>query len=320
MTQKNDDTALPTDYCHRPLIANDWPNALRMQVADTLFMSMSAGICITDADEKIVEVNPTLCELTGFSKEELLGHTPRLFHSGLQSPDYYRAMWKTLHENGQWSGELWNRNRNGELYAARLNVSAICGEKKRVTNYLAILTDITQMKLLQLEFEKNATHDSLTGLPNRLLLTDRLHQAMAQSVRTQSSLAICFMDLDGFKEINDVCGHAAGDHVLKEVAKRLNRIIREGDTVARLGGDEFVLLLWGLGQIDECKQAVNRIIEDIARPISLPHQTTSLTVSIGIALFPNDGDNQPELLARADSAMYRSKLAGGNQFSFSSEM
>ena len=320
MTDKKCDASnLPNDYCLRPQIANDWPAELRIQIADTLFTSISAGVCVTDAHERIVEVNPTLCELTGFKKAELIGKTPRLFHSGLQSMEYYNSMWTTLHEKGQWTGEIWNRNRNGVLYAARLGISAICDPLMQVTHYLGVLNDITRSKLIQMEFEKNATHDPLTGLPNRCLLTDRMHQAMAQSTRTKFLLAICFLDLDGFKKINDVYGHASGDRVLCEVATRLKLIVRDGDTVARLGGDEFVLLLWGLDQIDECKRTLNRIIEEIARPIVLSRQLTSLTASVGIALFPNDGTDQQELLARADSAMYRSKLTGGNRLCFFSD-
>lgn len=301
---------------HPSSVANEWSEELRLKVADSLFTNSCEGICITDVDERIVEVNATFCQLSGYTKEELLYKTPRMLSSGLQNLEYYVAMWAVLLDTGEWHGELWNRNKAGSLFAVRLNISAICDAAGKVSHYLAIMADITAEKALQLEWEKNAHHDQLTELPNRLLLMDRLHQAMAQSQRTGLALAVCYLDLDGLKPVNDNYGHRAGDQVLVEAAKRLHRSVREGDTVARVGGDEFVLLLWGLESIQECDQTLSRVISEIGRPISLGNADVSVTVSIGVTMFSGGGSDPGLLTAQADSAMYRSKVAGGNRFTY----
>ena len=251
MTDPKIDGSVTDRACQWPRATSDWSSELRLRVADSLFMNSSEGICITDAQERIVEVNPTLCQITGFRKEDVLGKTPRLFHSELQDDSYYRVMWRALQQTGQWSGELWNRKPDGELYAVRLSIAAICSERNELANYMGMMADITQSKLHLSALEENADHDALTGLPNRVLLADRLQQAMAQALRTKMLLAVCYLDLDGFKAINDHYGHATGDRVLIEVAERLKAAVRVGDTVARIGGDEFVLLLWGLNHADE---------------------------------------------------------------------
>lgn len=300
--------------CHPYSSVDTWSQELRLCIADSLFNNASEGICITDATERIVEVNPTFCALTGYSRAELLGQTPRILRSGLQNEDYYQCMWQSLLGSGEWHGELWNRHKAGHLYAVRINVAAICDASAEVTHYLAMMADITAMKVQQQEWQKNANHDGLTGLPNRILLTDRLTQAMAQSLRTGLLLAICYLDLDGFKPVNDVHGHAAGDKVLVAVAERLSSSVREGDTIARVGGDEFVLLLWGLDDIQECEQTLSRLIAEIDQPIDLGNAMVSVTISAGVTMFPSEGVDPTLLIAQADSAMYRSKMAGGNRF------
>ena len=304
------------NVCHVSSVANEWPEGLRLKIADSLFNNSSEAICITDAAERIVEVNPTFCKISGYSKAELLGKSPRVLASGLQDRDFFLTMWADLLDTGEWHGELWNRNKSGELFAVRLNISAICNALGEVSHYLAIMADVTAMKVQQQAWEKNANHDQLTGLPNRTLLMDRLHQAMAQSMRTNLVLAICYLDLDGFKPINDVHGHKAGDAVLVEVAARLHRSVREGDTVARVGGDEFVLLLWGLAGVDECNHTLSRVIAGIDHPIAIGGADVSVTVSVGVTIFPKDGKDPVLLTAQADSAMYRSKVAGGNRFTY----
>jgi len=301
---------------HSPLVASEWSEELRLKIADSLFNNSSEGICITDADEKIVEVNPTFCKLSGYAKDELRGKTPGILSSGLHDRDFFATMRARLIDFGEWRGELWNRNKKGELFAVRLNISAICNSLGAVSHYLAIMADVTAMKLQQQEWERNANHDSLTGLPNRLLLMDRLHQAMAQSTRTGLLLAICYLDLDGFKPVNDIYGHKAGDAVLVEIAARLRRSVREGDTVARVGGDEFVLLLWGLGGVDECNHTLHRLVSEIDHPICIGNAEVRITASIGVTVFPLDGNDPALLTAQADSAMYRSKTGGGNRFSY----
>lgn len=308
------------NICHPSAEASEWSQELRLSIAESLFNNSIEGICLTDAGERIIEVNPTLCQLTGYSKEELLGKTPRIFSSGVQNHEYFATMWRSLLDTGQWQGELWNRNKAGELFATRLNISAICNEGGELRYYLGIIADITATKLVQVELEKNANHDALTGLPNRILLMDRLHQAMAQAQRTRLLLAICYLDLDGFKPINDSHGHAAGDQVLIEVARRLNGSVRVGDTVARIGGDEFVLLLWGLDDLPECDKTLSRVISDISSPIALNDWQAQLSVSVGVSIFPDDGVDSTTLIAQADSAMYRAKLAGGNRWRYFNEL
>lgn len=301
---------------HPSPTAKEWSEDLRLNIADSLFNNTSEGICITDAGERIIEVNPTFCKLSGYSKEELLGKTPRILKSGLQDRDFFVTMWADLYDIGQWHGELWNRNKTGELFAVRINISAICNGLGSVSLYLAMMADITAMKVQQTEWKRNANHDQLTALPNRILLMDRLHQAMAQSQRTGLILAICYLDLDKFKEINDRYGHAEGDAVLVELASRLQRFVREGDTVARIGGDEFILLLWGLAGIEECNSTLNRLLAEISAPMPLGTTAISMTASVGVSIFPQDGDDPLSLTAQADSAMYRAKVAGGNRLSY----
>ncbi len=295
-------------------VLDEWSGELRLKIADSLFNNLNEGICVTDAGEQIIAVNPTFCRLSGYSNEELLGKTPGMLNSGLQNHEFFATMWSVLIDTGEWHGELWNRNKAGELFAVRLNISSICNGSGKVTHYLAIMADITTEKIQTQEWEKNATHDQLTGLPNRVLLMDRLSLAMAQSQRTELLLAICYVDIDGFKPVNDLYGHKTGDHVLVELSKRLHHAIREGDTVARVGGDEFVILLWGLVTQLECDETLARVLADIEQPVSLGDAEISVTASIGVAMFPIDGKDPVRLIAQADSAMYRSKIAGGNRF------
>lgn len=299
-----------------PCAANAWPLELRLSIADAMFNNSSEGICITDAHERIVDVNPTLCQLSGYSRSELLGTTSRLFLSDLQSPEFYTALHNLLEATGQWSGELWNRHSTGRLYACRMNISAIHNKQGELTHYLYIEADITAAKIYLEHLEKNANHDDLTTLPNRLGLMDRLNQAMAHSRRSGLMLAICYLDLDGFKVINDSYGHRVGDQALVEVARRMASSVREVDTVARVGGDEFVILLWGIKDRAECDQTLSRIVSEIADITELGAFDVSLRVSVGVTLFPEDGEDVLVLLAQADSAMYRSKVEGGSDWRY----
>lgn len=288
-----------------------WPLSLRLGVADAMFAHTSEGVCITDTSERIVDVNPALCVLTGYSRQELLGNTPEIFSASLQSAELKAQRHASLDSTGQWAGEVWNRHRTGRLYACRVNMSVIRDGCGQIIHYLSIQADITPAKIYQERLERSANYDELTGLPNRGLLLDRLYQAMAQAQRTGLMLAICFLDLDGFKSINDMHGHEAGDLALIEVAKRMAAAVRTGDTVARVGGDEFVILLWGLKDSVECDQTLGRLVATVAAISSLGEFEVALTVSIGVTLFPQDGVVPGVLMAQADSAMYRSKAEGG---------
>jgi diguanylate cyclase (GGDEF)-like protein/PAS domain S-box-containing protein len=289
----------------------------QLRLAASVFESAHEGICITDPDERILDVNATFCETTGYSRDEVLGKTPRLLGSSRQPREFYAAMWQDLAANGHWQGELWNRRRDGTDYAERLTISAVRDASGAVSHYVGILSDITAAREHADRMERIAHFDVLTGIPNRALLADRMHQAIAQTSRTRSLLAICYLDLDGFKTINDTLGHAAGDRVLVEMAERLASCLRGGDTVARLGGDEFVLLLLGLAQTDECEFALQRILEAMNYPVeAAAGQLVALSASIGVTLYPHDLADADTLLRHADRAMYQAKQQGKNRYEF----
>jgi diguanylate cyclase (GGDEF)-like protein/PAS domain S-box-containing protein len=290
-----------------------WSMQSRLRLADSLFHNASEGVCITDLNQRILEVNPTLCKITGFERSILLGKTPRIFSSGLHDKEFYENIWRAIQQQGQWQGEVWNRHACGALYAVRLNISVGCDAHGDVSHYVGIMEDITQQKLHLEALEKNANIDPLTGLPNRLLFSDRLLQAISQADRTDTTLAICFLDLDHFKSINDLYGHQSGDTVLQQVAMRISSSLRNGDTIARLGGDEFVLLLWGMKQAEECPQILERIMQATCQPIALEHTVAFPAASIGVAMYPADAATADTLLALADMAMYRAKAQGGNR-------
>jgi len=284
-----------------------------LRLAGQVFQHAHVGLLITDADGHIVEVNPTASEITGYPREELLGKLPSLLKSGQHDENFYRGMWTSLLANGFWSGEICNRRKNGELYYELLSITSIRNRADQHINYLAVFSDITRRKMAEDRMRKIAHFDALTGLPNRLLLADRLDQAIAQNQRSGKLLAICFMDLDGFKQINDSLGHEAGDLLLKEVAVRLQGLLRGSDTVARLGGDEFVMLLTNLSTEEECCQALDRVLHSVATPYALVGDTLSeVSVSIGATLYPADSSDADTLLRHADHAMYAAKQAGKN--------
>lgn len=284
----------------------------RLRLAASVFDNANEGICITDAEQRIIDVNPTLCQLTGYSRDSLLGLTPRAFQSGRQDSAFYQAMWQAIHRDGHWHGELWNRRRDGEYYAVRLTVSAVRDGGSRITHYIGIMVDITDSKQHVAQLERVAHFDTLTGLPNRLLLADRMRQAVAHTHRGDTFLAVCYLDLDEFKPINDQYGHQTGDRVLMEIARRLDTCLRGGDTVARLGGDEFVLLLSGLHRHDEYETTLQRVLDEMHAPLAIDGRTFNISASIGIALCPRHGTDQDELLHQADHAMYVAKQAGKN--------
>ena len=286
-----------------------------LRLAGEVFQHAHVGLLITDNSGIIVEVNPTACEITGYEHDELVGKSPSLLKSGQHPASFYDEMWATLSSQGFWSHEICNRRKDGELYYELLSITAIRDHADRHINYLAVFSDITRRKLAEDRMRQIAHFDALTGLPNRLLLADRLDQAIAQTKRTNTRLAVCFMDLDGFKQINDTLGHEAGDVLLKEVGARLQRLLRGSDTVARLGGDEFVMLISGLNSDDECIQALERILHNVAKPYELSGSSHSeISVSIGVTLYPVDNADADTLMRHADHAMYAAKQAGKNCF------
>ncbi len=286
----------------------------RLQLAAGVFSSAHDGICITDAEERIVEVNDAFVAVTGFCRDELIGKTPRVLSSGRQGLEFYAGMWQSLKQQGFWRGELWNRRRDGEVYPELLTISAVRDEAGEISRYIGIFTDISRIKQHEAKLEHIAHFDALTDIPNRVLLGDRMLQAIAQTRRAGGMMAVCYLDLDGFKPINDSHGHAAGDRLLVEMAQRLKAGLRGGDTVARLGGDEFVLLLIGLEKVEECEQALQRLLESVAQPVFVGLDQVVISASIGVALYPQDDADPDTLMRHADQAMYQAKQAGRNRY------
>ena len=286
----------------------------RMRLAAGVFDNAQQGILITDPKGTIIDANPAFCKLTGYTLSEVLGRNPRMLKSGQQDADFYRRLWTDLSRDRSWRGEIWNRKKNGELYPGILEINAVIDGADQVTHYVGMFSDIADLKKAQSSLERLANYDVLTGLPNRSLLSNRLRQAVANARRHDRPLAVCFLDLDGFKAINDIHGHEAGDHLLIQVAQRLNNAVRSSDTVCRLGGDEFIVLLTELEVVTELAPVLGRLLSEVARPYDVLGKRLEVTASIGVTLFPAD-DADPDLLIRhADHAMYQAKKAGRNRY------
>lgn len=286
----------------------------QLRLARRVLNTTLEGVIITDSQRKVVEVNDAFTKITGIPKSEILGQNPRILKSGLHDAEFYKSLWHNLNATGHWSGEIWNRRKDGKLYPEWITISAINDDKGKITHYVGIFSDITLLKQHEKQLEHIAHYDALTGIPNRVLLVDRMQQALAQTRREKKLLAICYLDLDGFKPINDTLGHSAGDSVLIEIAKRIQHTLRGGDTVARLGGDEFVILLLGIENIAECYHSLDRLMWVIADSIVVEGQSFSVTASIGVTLYPQNDQDPDTLLRHADQAMYQAKQLGKNQY------
>jgi diguanylate cyclase (GGDEF)-like protein len=223
-------------------------------------------------------------------------------------------MWQTINTTGFWNGELWNSHKNGDVYAETLTISAVKNSGGKISNYVGLFADITRLKDHQVQLERMAHYDVLTNLPNRILLVDRLSLAMLQSQRNDTSVAVLFLDLDGFKTINDNNGHNAGDELLVVIARRMKKALREGDTLARIGGDEFVAVIADLAKFEDCQPVLERLLLAASEPVTLDHKVLQVSASIGVTLYPKDGADADILLRHADQAMYRAKQAGKNQY------
>ena len=287
----------------------------KLQLAATVFTHAREGIMITAADGTLIDVNETFCRVTGYSRDEVVGRNPRFLKSGLQGKAFYSAMWRALIENGFWYGEAWNRRKNGEMFAVMLTISAVRDAQGVTRQYVALFSDITPLKEQQRELEHMAHYDVLTALPNRLLLADRLQQAMTQCVRRGQGLAVCYLDLDGFKAVNDSHGHETGDRLLIALAGRMKLAVRDGDTLARLGGDEFVAVLIDVTDAETCAPILNRLLEAAAQPVPIGELVLQVSASLGVAFFPqNQVIDAEHLISQADQAMYRAKQAGKNRY------
>jgi diguanylate cyclase (GGDEF)-like protein/PAS domain S-box-containing protein len=285
-----------------------------LRLTSRVFTATSEGILITNADGLIVDVNEAFTRITGYGRDEVLGKDPLTFRSGRQSHTVFRTMRCALMRHGEWRGEVWSRRKDGEAFSVLLSVSRVCEAKGAITNYVALFSDITPLKLQQERLEHGAHFDALTDLPNRLLLSDRLQQAMLNCQRHDQILAVVYLDIDSFKTINDTFGHSVGDELLVAVAHQMRGVLREGDTLARMGGDEFVIVLADLHGVEDCVQLVNRVLAACARPVPVGDSEQSITVSIGVTMYPNDNVDADQLMRNADFAMYEAKRSGKNRF------
>lgn len=300
----------------RDMLTERAKSEAQMRLAGSVFDNTQEGIFVTDSQGRILSANAAFSDITGYSAEETIDQSTDILKPEGQDAAFYEACWSTAREHGHWQGEIWNRRRNGEEFPAWQTISEIRDEEGKISNYVSVFSDITDKKNAEKRIAHLAYHDALTQLPNRLLLYERLEQALARARRHGNHLALLFLDLDRFKDINDSLGHPVGDELLKAVAARLNECVREEDTIARLGGDEFVILVEQLEHARDAGLVAHNILEALSTPLPVARRQLQIATSIGISLYPGDGDNAATLVQNADAAMYRAKDQGRNNYQF----
>lgn len=308
------DEFLLLDWFRRCL--RDRQRVLDLKMASLVFEVVNEGIIITDEKARILAVNPAFSLLTGYRPNEVVGMRTRILSSGLHAPDFYRLIWDSLLTHGRWSGELTNRRKDGTLYEQWLSIAAVDGQFGLPRRYVGLISDITERKREEERFRRLAHIDSLTGVPNRVLFHDRLQRSIARAHRYRYKLAILYIDLDHFKQVNDNWGHAAGDEVLRVAAARMVRSLRASDTVSRRGGDEFVLIIEQNDDPEELASICQKLLNEISRSIPLGVSTIQVDASIGVAIYPDDAEQPEDLLAAADMALYEAKSEGRSRFRF----
>ncbi|NVO05819.1 MAG: diguanylate cyclase [Rhodoferax sp.] len=286
----------------------------RLQLASSVFTHTTEAVAIADRRGRLIEVNQAFSRITGYTRDEVLGHGYRFFKSGNQGPEVLDTLIRQLDLEGHCQGEVWSRRKDGVPYAGLLTISAVRDANARVQSYVALFADTTALRLQQERLEHVAHYDALTDIPNRLLLSDRLHQAMANCQRNHQSLAVLYMDLDGFKAINDAYGHVVGDQLLVAVSARMKAALREVDTLARFGGDEFVVVLVDVQSAQEWLPLVDRVLNACSEPVQINGRTVCVSASVGVTLYPQDGADAATLIGQADRAMYRAKQSGKNRY------
>lgn len=291
----------------------------KLRLSAQVFVNSAEAIVITDIDNNIMQVNKAFTDITGYSSEDVIGKNPRVLKSGQQGPEFYQEMWRVLLETGCWQGEIMDRRKNGETYPKWLSIAVVRDEQGEISNYIALFSDITERKASFDRIQHLAHYDALTHLPNRTLLNDHIDLAIAGAKRNRTRLAIVFLDLDRFKNVNDTQGHHVGDTLLQAVAGRLQECVRESDTVARLGGDEFVILLNNIHDEKDAALVAGKVIDLIGKPFELGDYRAEIGTSIGISIYPEHGTDKFTLLKHADAAMYFAKEKGRNNFQIFSE-
>jgi diguanylate cyclase (GGDEF)-like protein/PAS domain S-box-containing protein len=287
-----------------------------LQLSSLVLQNSSEGMLVTDENNQIVSVNPAFSAITGYSFEEVKGKNPKMFKSGRHDQAFYRAMWNAINTTGQWQGEIWDKRKDGEIHAKWLTINTIRNHDGSVHRYVALFSDITEKKKSEELIWRQANFDTLTGLPNRDMFRDRLGQEVKKSIRAELPLALLLVDLDQFKEVNDTLGHAMGDMLLIEAARRISACVRESDTVARLGGDEFTIVISEIPDNTHVEDVAQKIIGRLAEPFHLGNEVVYISASIGITLYPNDSIDIDMLMKNADQAMYVAKNRGRNRFSY----
>ncbi|WP_339650161.1 putative bifunctional diguanylate cyclase/phosphodiesterase [Halopseudomonas pelagia] len=288
----------------------------RLQQAAVVFDSTNEGVVVSDSRNRIINVNNAFCRITGYEHDEVVGQKPSVLKSGWHDELFYRDMWEALSRCGSWQGEVWNRRKNGEIYPQWQSINTVKDRTGKLTHYVAVFSDISVLKQSRQEIDFLAHHDPLTRLPNRLLLTERLTNALVRAKRREQRLGLIFIDLDRFKTVNDSLGHAAGDELLRIAGERMLGLCREEDTLARLGGDEFVILVENLAETDDITPIAQRLQRGFARPFDINGQRIHLSVSLGMSIFPEDGQESAELLTNADAAVSQAKSNGRNTYAF----
>jgi len=325
--RRADDSWLPVEITAKRLPGGQWQAFVRdvserhraeaqLKLSATVFDSTQEAILVTDANRCILTANSAFSAISGYALHEVQGRDPSLLQSGRHDAPFYAELWQQLHHTGQWQGEIWNRRKNGEIFPAWENISQIKDASGAVSRYVSILSDITPMKRAEAQLQHLAHHDTLTGLPNRLLFADNLQQSIARAQRHCQRVALLFIDLDRFKFVNDSLGHAAGDQLLTSVGQRLRHAVRGEDTVARLGGDEFTVIVEEVGSPDDVAALCGKLIALLSEPCVLAGREVVVSASIGIALYPDDAASVENLCKAADSAMYSAKERGRGTFDF----
>lgn len=289
---------------------------LKLRLTSKVLENTQEGIMLTDAQQRIIAVNPAFLKTTGYDSDEIIGYTPSILKSGHHDEEFYRQMHASFKENDGWQGMIWNRRKNGEIYKEKLNIKVIRKSNGEVDCYIGIFSDFLSEAAMKIKLKELDYYDNLTGLVNRSLLYDRLQQALVQSRRGGALMAVLFLDLDSFKDIHFRHGQGVADQVLKEVAERLTYCLREGDTLSRLEGDEFVAVLRDIGDVEAAAQIAQRMVQVLEKPLVIEDIELPVTLSVGISVSPQDGEEVTVLLKNADTALYHAKGQGRSNYQY----